>query len=410
MGDVLPFRVARRGGYDPEEVDRTVTEIRSRVSSLEQQYASAEANRVAADAGRVAAERTIDRLTRELAEARSAVQRAHSKPTFADLGAAFEQTLRLAEEQAAKMIREASAEAKALRDGARGEAEELRRTSAQNAESVVQEADQKAGELKSAAERRAAEIENRAEAQIVEARTAKEEAELQGAGIRADAERYAAETRAKIHAEIEDAKAEVALLRQLAERDELRVRSEIKVAQDVAEQERMALHNEATKQVQRRQDEADRMLGDVAARASTLNIEAEEHLARARRDAANLLGTARSHAVDLISSARARAEKLAMRSNEHASRMLQDAELRLAVLEDQRHVIEEFAFELRSLSATDRIVEVDAPVERLGLLAAVEAEVASQTAVAGVEIPTQAGDLGNAVVGGVVTVETAPEA
>ena len=99
---------------------------------------------------------------------------------------------------------------------------------------------------------------------------------------------------------------------------------------------------------------------------------------RARTDAANLLGTARAHAVDLISSARTRSEKLAVRSNEHAARMLQDAELRLAVLEDQRHVIEEFAFELRSLSATDRIVEVDAPAERLGLLAAVEAEVASQ--------------------------------
>ncbi|HEY0119856.1 MAG TPA: hypothetical protein VGC04_13860, partial [Cellulomonas sp.] len=109
-------------------------------------------------------------------------------------------------------------------------------------------------------------------------------------------------------------------------------------------------------------------------------LEAEEHLARARADAANLLGAARSHAVDLIASARARSEKLAIRSNEHASRMLQDAELRLAVLEDQRHVIEEFAFELRSLSATDRTVVVDAPVERLGLLAAVEAEVASQGA------------------------------
>ncbi len=139
----------------------------------------------------------------------------------------------------------------------------------------------------------------------------------------------------------------------------------------------MSLHNEATKQVQRRQEEADHMLADVSARANALNLEAEEHLSRARRDAANLLGTARAHAVDLLSSARTRAEKLAVRSNEHASRMLQDAELRLAVLEDQRHVIEEFAFELRSLSSTDRIVEVDAPPERLGLLAAVEAEVAS---------------------------------
>ena len=120
-----------------------------------------------------------------------------------------------------------------------------------------------------------------AQPQLVEARTTTEEAELQAAGIRADAERYAAETRAKIHAEIEDAKAEVALLRQLAERDELRVRSEIKVLQDEAVQERMSLHNEATKQVQRRQDEADRMLADVAARAHALNLEAEEHLAGA---------------------------------------------------------------------------------------------------------------------------------
>jgi F0F1-type ATP synthase membrane subunit b/b' len=174
--------------------------------------------------------------------------------------------------------------------------------------------------------------------------------------------------RAKIHEEVEDAKSEVALLRQLSERDQLRIKSEIKVMQDEAERERMNLHNQATLVVQQRTDQADRLLADVQQRAVGLNAEAEDNLARARAEATRLLENARKFATDTIGRARERAEHLATRSNEHASRMLADAELRLSAIEEQRYAIEEFAFELRSLSSSDPLASVGDPEAPFDLL------------------------------------------
>jgi hypothetical protein len=374
MGDVLPFRVERRGGYNAEDVERVLTEIRDQVSALEVERSRSEQERERVERERAAAEKTIDRLNRELREARSAAERARAKPSFSDLGSAFEQTLRLAEEQAAKMVREAAAETKALRDGVRGETEELRQTTTQAAEARVKDAEQRAAELLSGAERRAAEIENRAEAQLLDARTTVESAGIQAAGIRSEAERYAADMRAKIHEEVEDAKSEVALLRQLSERDQLRIKSEIKVMQDEAERERMNLHNQSTLVVQQRTEQADRLLADVQQRAVGLNAEAEQNLSRARTEAARLLGNARAYATEMITQARDRAEHLATRTNEHASRMLADAELRLSAIEDQRYAIEEFAFELRSLTSADQPVFVGDPEAQLDRLSAPDEE------------------------------------
>lgn len=354
MGDVLSFRVARKGGYETADVDRAISEIRGQLDGLEQERADAA--------------KQIDRLTRDLEEARSAVQRARAKPSFADLGSAFEQTLRLAEEQAAKMIREASAESKALRDGAKAEAEELRRTSTAQAEARIQEAEQKASETIARAERKAAEVENRADALLVEARNAVDSANFKAGSIKADAERYAADVRQQIHQETEDAKAEIALLRQIAERDALRAKSEIKVLQEQSEQDRLALHEEATKHVQARTEEADQMLADVTERANALHAEAQDHLAKAKEEAERILSTTRSHARSLLGRARDRATQIGTRTNEHTAKMLQDAELRLAILEEQRRVVDEYMTELRSMHSADALSTLDGTDEQLDVI------------------------------------------
>jgi vacuolar-type H+-ATPase subunit H len=99
-----------------------------------------------------------------------------------------------------------------------------------------------------------------------------------------------------------------------------------------------------------------------------LNVEAEDNLARARTEAQRLLSNARDYASDMITRARDRAEHLSVRTNEHASRMLADAEARLSAIEDQRYAIEEFAFELRSLSPTDQLIALDNPEAQMDLL------------------------------------------
>ena len=83
MADKPKFSESRRG-YEPADVDRAFADITARIER-------AQANREETD-------QAIERLTRELNDAKSALKRANSKPSFSDLGAAFEQTLRVAEE------------------------------------------------------------------------------------------------------------------------------------------------------------------------------------------------------------------------------------------------------------------------------------------------------------------------
>jgi len=114
------------------------------------------------------------------------------------------------------------------------------------------------------------------------------------------------------------------------------------------------------------------MLADVTARANSLNAEAEEHLERAKGEAGRLLGAAREHAKDLLTRARGRADQIAVRTNEHSAKMLADAELRLAVLEEQRRVVDEYVLELRALSSADQLIAIDEPHAQLQLLSGAE--------------------------------------
>ncbi|MEY2900648.1 MAG: hypothetical protein RL247_814, partial [Actinomycetota bacterium] len=79
------FRRAVRG-YDTDDVERFVRELSDRLERLENERAENA--------------RTIQRLTRDVQDANERASRA--KPSFAELGSAFEETLRLAEEQSRK--------------------------------------------------------------------------------------------------------------------------------------------------------------------------------------------------------------------------------------------------------------------------------------------------------------------
>ena len=169
MTDIRSFRTARRG-YDRQEVLRAISEANSKVEQLE--------------ADREVAEKTVDRLTRELTDLRGVLHRASSKPTYADLGSAFEHTLRVAEEQADKMVKDATAEARVLRESARAEAEQVTRASRLKAEKMVAESEARAEELRVETERRVTELNIQADARNSEARTSIEIAQRKADVIR----------------------------------------------------------------------------------------------------------------------------------------------------------------------------------------------------------------------------------
>lgn len=345
MENTRNFRTVRKNGYDPSEVKRAFRLAESRLEELVQTTRSGAA--------------TVDKLERELADLRDALRRSNAKPTFADLGSAFEQTLRVAEEQADKLVADADADAKVVRESARALADQVTRNARNRAISLVNDAEAKIEDNRLEVEREVSQLSMQAETLILQAQTLRETAMRRDAALVAEAERDAAEVRSRLHQEIEDAKSELETLRQIAEREQLRIEREIKLALEEAERERLTRHEEAVAFVQAQTIEGSDARRDASDEADNLNEQSDRFSESARNDAEALLSAARESATNLINRARSRAETLAILFDEHTLEMMEKAERRRDGLERQREAMREFSLELKALSSADAMVSID---------------------------------------------------
>ena len=339
------FRTVRKNGYDPADVKRAFRDAEARVEELMQTTRSGIA--------------TVDKLERELADMRDALRRSNAKPTFADLGSAFEQTLRVAEEQADKLVADADADAKVVRESARAAAEQVTRVARNRANTLLNDTEAKIEDKRLDVEREVAQLTMDAETLVLQGQTIKETAMRREAALVAEAERDAAEVRSRLHQEIEDVKTELETLRQIAEREQLRIEREIKLALEEAERERLTRHEEAVAFVEAQTAEALEVRRSAADEADHLNEQTDSFLESTRNDAEALLAAARESATNMISRARSRAETLAILFDEHAAEMMEKAERRRDNLERQREAMRDFSLELKALASADAMVSID---------------------------------------------------
>ena len=340
----LQFRRAKPG-YEPQDV----------IEAAEQMTSSA----VEAEARKREVDEQIGQLVETLAETQEKLNRLTAKPTYADLGAAFEQTLRVSEEQAKVIVKDATAEAQVIRETARADAEDRVRKAREEATRVTLEADGTIEDNRVETERRRTELDNQAEALLVQARTSLETAQRRGAKFISETEIAASDRRARLHQEVEDIKTELVTTRQIAERDQLRIDYDIKIAEDEAERERLARNEEAVAHVERLSEEASSRVAQAVATAGELTNQAESELATLRTQADTILRDAREEAARAIAEARRLAENLVTRYEEYSTEAFGDAEARVEWLENQTRVMDSFSFELRSLSSTDVQVVLD---------------------------------------------------
>jgi hypothetical protein len=148
-------------------------------------------------------------------------------------------------------------------------------------------------------------------------------------------------------------------LRQITEREQLRIEREIKLELEEAERSRLIRHEEAVVVLQAQAAEASEIQRNAAEEADALNDQTEEYVARTRLDAEALLVAARTASTNLISRARSRAETLTLLFEEHAADMLQKAERHREILERQREAMREFSLELKALASADAMVSID---------------------------------------------------
>jgi cell division septum initiation protein DivIVA len=238
-----------RRGYDPNQVDRRLSELTSSLDACRQQNAE------------------LSRRVAELEEERAASQDGGGEPSYAGLGARIEQMLELAD----------------------AEAQQLRSSALDDANSALERAEAEGEQIRADADRYAQERRSDAAA---EATRVLEEAQRAADQMRDEVERDTRTRREEAEAIFE--------------------RNRAKVAQAAADfettlsQRRDQAQRDFTQQMNANQEQ----LSAVEQRTAELRVEAEKQRAEADRKAAQLLEDAQRRADELVTQARTNAERV----------------------------------------------------------------------------------------------------
>ena len=384
-------------GYDKEAVDARVEALLSELSLARQ---TARHRQQEADAART-----------EAASLREKVKN-NSNFGYADLGSQFEQTLRVAEEQAKKLISDAGQEAIRIRDTAQAEADQSVRKAEATVARMVNEAEQRiadiklqatAGEnaiktqraqaeqdiieIKIQARQEASEIVAAAKAEVtvikaeamdevdlvrnetnrtrIEAQDALVIAQAKATDILAKANAQILADRAAAIAELEAITAQVTAKRNEHEStqrllDQLRAQTDVEITEKrrAIEQEIREMYASATANNEQTMKRAEAALEDANQRAADVTLQADAMLRAAENEAEEMINQTRRDTFHMITEARKRAEALTTRAEGYALKALQDAEARQQGLNDDFNNIRDFAESLKSLMSTDALVSV----------------------------------------------------
>lgn len=338
MDNSLPVVLSKRG-LDPEQVDVALGDVKAELARLE--------------AERADIDKRVDTLSREVAEVRSALKRSSAKPSFSDLGAAFEQTLRVAEEQAGKLLADSQKASAETRRSAEVDAKTLVDTAKKQADKAVAEAETRAARLQTESEKKFESTLRIAHQQLDSAQAQFIESEKLAAAISAEGEQKRSQFEAELAAEVDQSRFEIDTLRQLHERDQRRINDEIDAARAKAERESSRLAAENETYIAQLLADSQAQLDEAIARAAEITADAQRAFASAREEGVALVREARERAAGIVRRARARAATLTERLEERNAALLQTGEALVNDLTLERESVEAFNSELRINALTE---------------------------------------------------------
>jgi len=334
----LPVVLAKKG-LDPAQVDIALGDIHAEASRLE--------------AERAQIDKQIDKLTREIAEVRSALKRASAKPSFSDLGAAFEQTLRVAEEQAGKLISDAQVSSSETRRAAEAEASAITESAEKQAATLLKDSQERVTRLLAESEKKLAATLKAAQTALAQAEPQFVEAEKIAASISREGEQRRLALETELAQEVEQSRAEIATLRQLHERDHRRISEEVDAARAKAERESSRLAAENEVYVRQLLDSSQVQFDEASERAREMVVEAQANFGLARQEAIAMLREARETAARIVRRARVRAETLTQRLEERNAILLANGEQLVEDLSAETDAVQAFNSELRVISMSE---------------------------------------------------------
>ena len=338
MDNDLPVVLAKRG-LDPAQVDIALGDVQAEATRLEGERAQID--------------KQIDKLTREIAEVRSALKRASAKPSFSDLGAAFEQTLRVAEEQAGKLISDAQVSSSETRRAAEAEASAITESAEKQAATLLKDSQERVTRLLAESEKKLAATLKAAQTALAQAEPQFVEAEKIAASISREGEQRRLALETELAQEVEQSRAEIATLRQLHERDHRRISDEVDAVRAKAERESSRLAAENETYIRQLLESSQVQFDEVSERAREMVVEAQTNFGLARQEAIAMLREARETAARIVRRARVRAETLTQRLEERNAILLANGEQLVEDLSAETDAVQAFNSELRVISMSE---------------------------------------------------------
>lgn len=330
-------------GYDRDTVDKVIAKLRRELMTSKTLFDEQ-------------AERMRD-LENTVAELRHDAEHLR-KPTAATLNTRLHRLLREAEKEAAEIVARATAEAERMqhvsaRDRERVEADLNARVANERA-AAISEAHVLVSGAKSSAERIIDDARRRAHRLVEEAEresgeirgaTATEVAQLK-ATARNESEAIISETARAVHefklrfaTDIAEGKV-VKLGRELAAH--LKLEAEISVRREEAEKEYTLKHNEAVMATQRYLEQAEAQLKTLRADIREAELTALAIMARAEREAIDVVADASAQVEAITANAREEAVRVVDTAETRGASILADAEERASQLIAQREAINSF--------------------------------------------------------------------
>lgn len=303
---------------------------------------------------------TIERLEGELAAATARASNAESQvqalsEELVENGGQdsarpqFEEILRVAEDQASLIIRNASIQADRLLEASREEIAKRRKEVQVEADAILAQAQHDAQQARLRIDTELTAHEARLEREGAHAAEKVSQAEQEAAAIRSEAEKGAASLRSMVARE-------TTMLRHEAEEAvrELRLRAlefeeSLTRRQDDAQQEFLVLHNQAVAHAERITQDANDQVAASLEHAQRVAAKADDFDRLMRAQAAQIEADAHIRARETVDRARDKAQKIIETVTSHSQGVLRDAEDRTRQLRWQQHQLTSFMSEMREL-------------------------------------------------------------
>ena len=314
------------------EVDAAGEQIRQDVARLEGELASATARAATA-------EQRIQTLTEDLVD--GGVE-AGSRPQF-------EEILRVAEDQANLIIRNASVQADRLLEAAREEIVNRRKEVQVEAASILAQANNDAQQARLRIDTELTAHQALLERESAHAAEKVSQAEQEAAAVRSEAEKGAAALRSMVARETSLSRSEAdEAVRELRVRA-LEFEESLTRRQDDAQQEFLLLHNQAVAHAERITQDANDQVAASLEHAQRVGAKADDFDRLMRAQAQQIEADANIRARETLDRARAKAQKIIETVTVHSQAVLRDAEDRTRQLRWQQHQLTSFMAEVKEL-------------------------------------------------------------